>query len=117
MFAGPELQVVREDAEAIHGELRWPSEPDCREEIRWDQAVDDLPSLTCYRLMSLIEERKLLDIDMISVPRSELQALLTDHIGSPVDAEALESALQQLKAIEVARIEDGEGFDSFFVHE
>jgi hypothetical protein len=57
MFAGPVYQITRENSDSTVGELIWPSEPGYREEVRWDCAEADVPSITCFRLASFIAEQ------------------------------------------------------------
>ena len=117
MFAGPNLRVTQEGPDSIVGELTWDSAPDYVEEVRWDCAESDVPSFICFQLASFIAQQELLDIDMIPLSRRELHESFSKHTQSTVSFSAFESVLDELLAIEIPRLEDGEEFDAFFVHE
>ena len=117
MFAGPTLTITQETQECIRGELRWPDYTDDVQEVRWDAAESKLPSRLCFQLVSLIADKELLDIDMISASRQELFDIFQSQTTSPATFLEFESALEELQTISVARIDDGEESDSFFVHE
>ncbi len=117
MFASPELLVTQETPDSIAGELTWHSESEHREEVRWDCAEANLPSDACIRLVSFIAEKNLLDIDRIPLSREELYDSFCKQTESTLQFHKFEAALEELLSVKVARLENGQEFDDFFVHE
>ncbi len=83
----------------------------------WEISQDELPGLLVYQLVDLIDRFHLLDIDRLKVSRDTLFAMTVQDLEIEVDRAEFDEALDELKSIQVAMIDDGEETDVFYIQE
>lgn len=83
----------------------------------WEVSEDDLPDPLVYRLVDLIHRFHLLDIDRLKVSRDTLYTMAVQDFEAEISRLAFDEALDELKAIQVTMVEDGEEVDVFYIQE
>lgn len=77
----------------------------------WSITEEQVPSESAYLLLILLQEQKLIEIDRIMVPRKELQQRHAKRWGKVTTADEFARILDEIEAVEVAMIDDGEETD------
>ena len=93
------------------------SDPDEVQEFVWHMTEEEVPNQSVYMLAKLLHEDALLDIDKISVSRSELYRRYRQAYGMSETEREFHEILTSLEDIEVSMIDDGQETDIFFIHE
>lgn len=83
----------------------------------WEISEDELPDPLVYQLVDLIDRFHLLDIDRLRVSRDTLFAIALQDLGVELSRLEFDEALDELKSIQVAMIDDGEETDFFYIQE
>jgi hypothetical protein len=95
-------------------------EPNNSEETQdfcWHAREQDLPDDRVFRLINLIHQHRLLDIDRLKVSRGELRVLYNKVFEENLGSVAFGNILDQLEEIEVRMVDDGVETDHYFIHE
>jgi len=90
---------------------------DEQQDFIWHVSENDIPSDKVFKLAKLLYEKKLLDIDQITISRSELKDLFNKEYNINIDEKSFEVIINSLKGIEVKMIDEGKESDLFFIHE
>ncbi len=86
------------------------------QEFVWRVTEADVPSILAYRIAAVMQRYQLLHIDKLRVPRETvLESLRAEYSESVGDGE-FALAMEELLAIEVAMVDEGEETDVFFIH-
>lgn len=123
-----EIINYSETADSANGTVRYAADAELldlsdvgdEEELQdfcWDVSEDDLPDPLVYQLADLIHRFHLLDVDRLKVSRDTLHAMVVQDLEAEVNRIAFDEALDELKAIRVAMVEDGEEVDIFYIQE
>jgi hypothetical protein len=123
-----EIVEYVEQADAVTGAIRYVADSevvdlsgDEGEELQyfvWRISEAEAPSVLTYRIVEVMERYQLLHIDKLRVSRETLLSILQTDSEQQVDPTEFAMALDELFAIEVPMVEDGEETgDAFFIHE
>lgn len=83
------------------------------QEFRWAVSETEVPGGAAYAVVCFLDDNKLVDTDRIILPRAQLRGLFeaaTPQQVSPVDFDRI---LDEIAAVRVEMIEDGEVVDYF----
>ncbi len=86
------------------------------QEFVWRVSEGNVPSLLAYRIAAVMHRYQLLHIDKLRVSREALLESLRAEYGESVGDGEFAMALEELFAIEVPMVDDGEEMDVFFIH-
>ena len=117
LFTNTKVTVLEETKDYLIGKLIYPDDSEDSEEVRWNCKKDNTPSSLCFQIISLINKNNLLEIDKIKLSRKQLYDLFCMQNNSSLKFRKFETAFEELLKIKFIRLESGEEFDSFFVHE
>ena len=117
LFTNTKVTVLEETKDYLIGKLIYPDDSEDSEEVRWNCKKDNIPSSLCFQIISLINKNNLLEIDKIKLSRKQLYDLFCMQNNSSLKFRKFETAFEELLKIKFIRLESGEEFDSFFVHE
>ena len=123
-----EIVEYVEQHDAVTGAIRFAADSevvdlsgDEEEEVQnfvWRVTEAQAPSLMAYRIVDVLDRYQLLEIDKLRVSRATVLSVLQNDSEAPIDAEDFDAALEELFAIEVPMVEDGqETGDAFFIRE
>lgn len=123
-----EIVEYAEQADAVTGAIRFAADSEVidlsgdegeeLQEFVWRVPELRAPSLMAYRIVDVIDRYQLLHIDKLRVSRATVLSVLQNDSENPVDPEEFSAALEELLAIEVPMVENGEETgDAFFIHE
>ena len=122
-----EILNYSETSKSVNGTLRYAPDPELMDlsdtgedelqDFSWEVSEDRVPSLLAYQLVDLIQRFRLLDVDCLRISRETLYAITLQDFETRVSREDFDQALDELKAIQVAMIDDGEETDVFFIRE
>jgi len=87
------------------------------QEFCWHSSEEKTPSRHTLKLVKLINKKKLLSIDQISVTRDELRLLYNKRYCSNTTEQEFIKILEELKGIEVPMVAEGKETDAYFIHE
>jgi hypothetical protein len=88
-----------------------------RQDFCWSITEEQVPSESAYLLLKLLQEQELIEIDRIIIPRKELQQRHAKMWGKITTVDEFARILDEIEAVEVAMIDDGEETDVFCIHE
>ena len=94
-----------------------PDEDDFYQDFCWHMMETNVPGIDVFNLAKLLNAHKLLDIDKIKVPRTELRELFNAEYAIGYDQHKFDRILEELKKVIVNMVDDGEETDIFFIHE
>ena len=123
-----EIVEYLEQHDAVTGAIRFAADSevvdlfgDEEEDVQdfvWRVTEAQAPSLMAYRIVDVLDRYQLLEIDKLRVSRATVLSVLQNDSEVPVDPEDFDAALEELFAIEVPMVEDGqETGDAFFIRE
>ena len=113
-----EVMFREEQLDRISGTVIYdPVDPEDQQDFVWQVFEQDVPPEDVYRLVKLIHERELLDIDKLTVSRDELRRLFKESYGILVEPADFDQILNSLEAVTVDMIDDGQKVDTYFIHE
>lgn len=88
-------------------------DPEGKQGFRWKAGESDVPSRIVLDLINVIHQDKLLDIDRLTVSKTDLFLRLQREIP----ADELEEAFQELLSISIPILDDGEEAGAYFIHQ
>ena len=94
-----------------------PLDSDDSQEFVWDVSEQNVPSGDIFRLVKLIHERELLDIDKLTLSRDEVRRLFNESYNTVISPAGFDHILDSLKDVTVDMVDDGQKVDIFFIHE
>lgn len=122
-----EILNYSETSRSVNGTLRYAPDTELMDlsdtgedelqDFSWEVSEDRVPSPLAYQLVDLIQRFRLLDVDCLRISRDTLYAITLQDFETRVNREDFDQALDELKAIQVALIDDGEETDVFFIRE
>jgi|TARA_R110001599_G_scaffold24835_5_gene89434 hypothetical protein len=92
-------------------------EEDLRQDFRWHMTEENVPSINVFKLIELIHQQNLLDIDQLIISSEELRDRYNESINSVFTQQEFNHILGELENVVVRMVDDGEETDSYFIHE
>ncbi len=84
----------------------------------WKVREEDAPSQLAYRIAEVLQRYRLLHLDKLRVSRATLREVVRkDDEDETMSDGVFELALEELLAIQVTMVDDGEETDVFFIRE
>ena len=83
----------------------------------WHAGEEKTPSTQVFELVKLLNKKKLLSIDQISVSREDLRVGYNEMYGLKTTEPEFIKILEELEEIEVPMVDDGKETDAYFIHE
>jgi hypothetical protein len=87
------------------------SDPEERQGFAWSVREDEVPDKGVMDLMRVIKENKFMDIDKLDVAEAELF-----RISGSEDYKSFSKNLDDLLAVKVPMVDEGEEGDFYFIH-
>lgn len=113
-----EIQWHKEASGSISGAVVYEiDDPEEVQEFIWHVHEADVPSEGVRKLAELLNEKRLLSIDQISVSRHELRSLYSKKQGRIVPESEFIAILETLESIEIPMVDEGKETDVYFIHE
>jgi hypothetical protein len=88
-----------------------------KQDFIWHALEDEIPSEHTVRLIKVLKEEELLDIDRIKPTREELRVIFNDYYKQNMDKQSFERIINSLERINIKMVDEGEETDSFLIHE
>jgi hypothetical protein len=92
-------------------------EEDLRQDFRWHMTEENVPSINVFKLIELIHQQNLLDIDQLIISSEELRDRYNESINSVFTQQEFNHILGELENVVVRMVDDGEETDSYFINE
>ncbi len=83
----------------------------------WHTSEEKTPSTHALKLVKLLNKKKLLSIDQISITREELRLKYNEMYGSNTAEPEFIKILEELEEVEVPMVDEGKETDAYFIHE
>jgi len=93
------------------------NDPEEIQDFCWHNSEEKAPSTHALELVKLLNKKKLLNIDKISVKREELRLQYNQTYGSNTAEAEFGEILEELEKIEVPMVDEGKETDVYFIHE
>jgi hypothetical protein len=117
-FGAKEVRFSEVNDETVRGRVIYdPNDPEEFQDFCWHAREFDVPVPEVCKLVRIIRQKQLLDIDKLRVSRSELQRLYAQEHGNAGSNVDLDEAVDQLEEVEVKMMDDGIETDAYFIHE
>lgn len=119
------VSITNERTESIEGRAFFENNPtaayfdpddDQSQEFIWHCSEHDVPGHVTCSIATLLNAKRLLDIDKITIARVNLYVRYTAEHGTLPYPEFI-AALEKLLQVEVNMVDDGRETDVFFIHE
>ncbi len=111
----------------VRGTIRFAEDPEVldlsgdegeEQDFVWRVEEENAPSLLAYRIAEVVQRYQLLHIDKLRTSRETLREIVRKDSEVAVGDGEFELALEELLAIKVTMVDDGEEMgDAFFIHE
>jgi len=92
-------------------------DPEETQDFCWHMGEENTPSPQTWELVKLLNKKKLLSIDQISVTREELRLQYNETYNSKTTEAEFSKVLEELEEIEVPMLDEGKETDAYFIHE
>jgi hypothetical protein len=113
-----EVVFREEQPDRISGTVVYdPVDSEEQQDFVWQASEQDVPPEDVFRLVKLIHERELLDIDKLTVSRDELRRLFNESYNTLIGRADFDKIVESLEAVTVDMIDDGQKVDTYFIHE
>lgn len=83
----------------------------------WHATETNVPSSEAILLLKLINDRSLLSIDKIAVSRSTLKDQYEAMLGKKYTVSQFDNIIEELLAVSVDMVDDGQETDKYFIHD
>lgn len=93
------------------------NDPEEIQDFCWHKSEDQIPGTHVLELAKLLNKKKLLSIDQISVTREELRSKYNEMYGSNTTELKFIEILEELEKVEVPMVDEGKETDAYFIHE
>ena len=93
------------------------NDPEETQDFCWHMSEENTPSSSLLKLARLLNEKKLLSIDKITVNREELKSFYNEKYETNITTNEFNQILEALELIEVPMVDEGGETDIFFIHE
>lgn len=93
------------------------NDPEETQDFCWHINEEKTPSSYVLRLVKLLNKKKLLSIDKISVTREKLRFQYNDMYGLNITEPEFIKILEELEEVEVPMVDEGRETDAYFIHE
>ncbi|MDH5389195.1 MAG: hypothetical protein OEY06_12215 [Gammaproteobacteria bacterium] len=92
-------------------------DPEEIQDFCWHKGEEETPSTNALKLVKLLNKKKLLSIDQISVTKEELRLQYNEMCGSNTTEPEFMEILEELEEMEVPMVDEGKETDAYFIHE
>jgi hypothetical protein len=117
-FGAENIEWHEENDNYISGKVIYnKNDPEETQEFCWHMSEQKAPNMHALGLTKLLNEKELLSIDGISITREELRLLYNERSGSNTSDSEFSELLEELEAIQVPMVDDGNETDAYFIHE
>ncbi len=112
------IEWIEENNNHISGRVIYDkSDPEEIQDFCWHKSEQEVPGANVLKLVKLLNEKKLLSIDQISVTREELKLQYNEDYGLNTSESEFSGILKELEEIEVPMVDEGKETDAYFIHE
>ena len=93
------------------------NDPEEIQEFCWHTSENNVPSLNALKLVKLLNNKKLLSIDKITVTKEELRSQYNEMYSTNITETEFARTLEELEEVEVPMVDEGIETDAYFIHE
>lgn len=93
------------------------NDPEEMQDFCWHVSEEKAPNSQVLKLAKLLNNKKLLSIDQISVTREELRLKYNEMHGTHTTEAEFIAILEELEEVEVPMVDEGKETDAYFIHE